>query len=249
MSNTQYKNDVKKIYNSGASKYRDIYLNPKSLYDYEKLRRMDIVFKYICEQKARNILDLGCGPGYVSSLLSAKLPNSKIIGIDFSKNMIDSAKLIKRQNTQFFECDAEGTPFDDNEFDVIYALGVFEKFQNLENVIKESHRILKPGGKLYFTYPNYFSFLHKFRRFIMYLRLNRNLDQDFQKFSLSKIKNLLSSGCFEVEIINFITYGNSIVSLPWTNTLNKLLESFFINNKVGEITSLSSLWVVKKNDI
>ena len=152
MSDTQNKNDVKKIYNSGADNYRNIYLNPKSLYDYEKLRRMDIVFKYICKDKACDILDLGCGPGFVSSLLSEKLPNSKITGIDFSKNMIDSANLVKRHNTQFFECDAEDTPFDDNEFDVIYALGVFEKFQNLENVVQESYRILKPGGRLYFTY-------------------------------------------------------------------------------------------------
>ena len=120
------------------------------MYDYEKLRRMDILFKYICKDKARNILDLGCGPGFVSSLLSEKLPNSKITGIDFSKNMIDSAKLVNRHNTQFFECDAEETPFDDNEFDVIYALGVFEKFQNLQNVIQESYRIFKTRWKVIF---------------------------------------------------------------------------------------------------
>ena len=38
------------------------------------------------------ILDIGCGPGNSTAVLRKKYPNAKILGIDVSENMIETAK-------------------------------------------------------------------------------------------------------------------------------------------------------------
>lgn len=53
---------------------------------------------------------------------------------------------------------AENLPFDDNSFDFIYSTNVLEHVQDPKLVLKESIRVLKPGGYLQFVIPNYFSF-------------------------------------------------------------------------------------------
>lgn len=48
-------------------------------------------------------------------------------------------------------------PFDDNSIDEILAKDVIEhfSFRNVERVVKEWHRILKPGGKLVIQTPDF----------------------------------------------------------------------------------------------
>lgn len=45
-------------------------------------------------------------------------------------------------------------PFEDNSFDIVMALSVFTHMtpDSVQNYLKESYRVLKPGGKAYFTY-------------------------------------------------------------------------------------------------
>ena len=45
------------------------------------------------------IVDLGCGPGNISEKLSLKWPNTKVIGVDGSKEMILKAEFNKRNST------------------------------------------------------------------------------------------------------------------------------------------------------
>jgi len=44
------------------------------------------------------IVDLGCGPGNISEKLSIKWPNSKVVGIDGSREMIRRAELNKKNS-------------------------------------------------------------------------------------------------------------------------------------------------------
>ena len=43
--------------------------------------------------------------------------------------------------------DAEKLPFADNEFDLVYSWGVIHHSERPEEILKEIHRILKPGGQ------------------------------------------------------------------------------------------------------
>ena len=56
------------------------------------------------------------------------------------------------------ECAGEKLVFADNTFDLVYSSNVLEHVQDPAKVLSEGIRVLKPGGYLFFTYPNYCSF-------------------------------------------------------------------------------------------
>ena len=52
----------------------------------------------------------------------------------------------------------EQIPFASESFDLVYSSTVLEHTQSPEQVLRESLRVLKPGGHLVFAYPNYGAF-------------------------------------------------------------------------------------------
>jgi ubiquinone/menaquinone biosynthesis C-methylase UbiE len=115
-----------------------------------------IIFeKYI--DKSHKILDLGCGAGRTTFVLY-KLGYKNIIGIDIAEKLIDYAKRYSVENnlkTIFELGDATNLKYNDNEFDiVIFSYNGMQCIPGLENrtkVLKETYRVLKPGGYYIFT--------------------------------------------------------------------------------------------------
>ena len=94
------------------------------------------------------LLDVACGPGYVSDLASQK--GAKTIGVDLSGEMIG---LAERNNPKlrFQTADAENLPFEDAAFEVVTInFGVLH-FPNADKALAEAFRVLKPKGRLAFT--------------------------------------------------------------------------------------------------
>lgn len=85
--------------------------------------------------KGKRVLDLGCGRN--------KLPEA--IGIDFLP--LPSVDIVADLN--------EKLPFDNGEFDAVYANQVLEHIQNIIGLVYEVHRILKPG-EIFLTHVPYF---------------------------------------------------------------------------------------------
>jgi|GEM_PF-1287775 len=99
----------------------------------------------------KNILEIGCGQGFNSYLLSKK-KNNKVIGIDMSKENIDVSKK-RYPGVDFRVENSEKINFCDNYFDEVYAIDVLEHVDNLDKVSDEITRILKIGGKLIVFVP------------------------------------------------------------------------------------------------
>jgi len=102
-----------------------------------------------------NILELGCGTGEYTKLVSKLLPKSTIYAIDISEKMlkIGKNKCVQSKNTRFFKRSAYQTGFNDDSFDVIFGFYVLHHLNTLKT-IQEIVRILKPGGLVYFCEPN-----------------------------------------------------------------------------------------------
>lgn len=101
------------------------------------------------------VLDLGCGNGYYSYLLS-KLPiKLNITGIDNHVSAIDDARnRVGERNVKFIIGNAEKIPFQKNYFDKVVMSEIIEHVKDDIEVLKEARRVLKPGGILVLTTPN-----------------------------------------------------------------------------------------------
>src|ERR1700726_3497533 len=98
------------------------------------------------------VLDLGSGGG-IDVLLSAKRvgPAGKAYGLDMTDEMLTLANENKRKagagNVEFLKGEIENIPLPDNSVDVIISNCVINLSGDKDLVLKESFRVLKPGGR------------------------------------------------------------------------------------------------------
>ncbi|MBD3253371.1 arsenite methyltransferase [Candidatus Pacearchaeota archaeon] len=100
------------------------------------------------------VLDLGSGAGFDVFLAAKKVgENGKVIGVDFSEEMIkkaqENAEKYDYNNTDFRLGDIEKLPVEDNSIDVILSNCVINLAPNKEKVFEESYRVLKKGGRMF----------------------------------------------------------------------------------------------------
>ena len=98
------------------------------------------------------VLDLGSGGG-IDVLLSARRvgPSGKAYGLDVTDEMIVLANENKRksgiENVEFLKGEIENIPLPDNSVDVIISNCVINLSADKDKVLRETFRVLKPGGR------------------------------------------------------------------------------------------------------
>ena len=103
--------------------------------------------------KAENLLEIGCGTGFVLSGIERAFPNMTLFGSEIYSQGLALAK--KRLKTvELFQIDARDIPFE-NEFDVIGAFDVLEHIDEDIKVIKEMYKATKPQGGIIITVPQH----------------------------------------------------------------------------------------------
>ena len=95
-----------------------------------------------------SILDVGCGPGYVSAAAAER--GATPIGLDFSGEMIAIAKKMF-PGIEFRQGDAQNLPFADASFDRVVANFALLHLANPERAMAEATRVLQSGGRFGFT--------------------------------------------------------------------------------------------------
>lgn len=94
-----------------------------------------------------NYLDLCCGTGDLSHLISKNNKSSQIVGVDLSESMLKIAQK-KHPHIQFIKASATDLPFDSNSFNaVIIGFGIRNVVERGQ-AFKEIFRCLKPEGQL-----------------------------------------------------------------------------------------------------
>lgn len=100
---------------------------------------------YLKNKEYKNLLDIGCGTGYLIDLLS-KDSKSKFTGLDLSPKMIDECNKKKIKNSKFVVGKSDELPFEDNSFDIVICSQSFHHYPETDKPLKEALRVLKPGG-------------------------------------------------------------------------------------------------------
>ena len=95
------------------------------------------------------VLDLGSGTGFFTDLLATSY--NQVIGLDFSKEMLQFAQQSRNKRIIWLEADAHQIPLQDESIDFIYSNLVIQWCEPLDVAIKEMLRVLKPGGLIIFT--------------------------------------------------------------------------------------------------
>jgi MPBQ/MSBQ methyltransferase len=99
------------------------------------------------------ILDVGCGIGGSVRHLAKRWPQTAhVTGITISKAQVERAAVLARiqkvENGVVMECDALKMGFDDNSFDIVYAVESEMHMPDKDQFIREMTRVLRPGGML-----------------------------------------------------------------------------------------------------
>jgi ubiquinone/menaquinone biosynthesis C-methylase UbiE len=107
-------------------------------------------------KQSKKILDAGCGIGGTVVYFAQKFPEIKFTGINIVPEHIKKAKNLAKENkvlsnTEFFVKDFTDTDLSPNYFDAIYLIESSCYSLQKQMLIREMHRILKPGGILVFT--------------------------------------------------------------------------------------------------
>lgn len=96
----------------------------------------------------RPVLDLGCGDGLVTSFVLSKVE----IGLDPDEKVL--AQAAERGIYERFEAvPAEELPLPDESMGTVVSNSVFEHLPQVDAVLEQVARVLRPGGRLLFTVP------------------------------------------------------------------------------------------------
>jgi SAM-dependent methyltransferase len=98
-------------------------------------------------------LDLGCGDGRLTRVLAEAVGELRLVGLD-----VDAQETAVAREEGSYErvhtCPADRIPEPAATFDFVLSVSVMEHIPNLEAVLQEVHRVLKPGGRLICTIPS-----------------------------------------------------------------------------------------------
>jgi len=113
----------------------------------EARKRMKVIGEYIGQGK--KILDVGCGTGLFLSLISSE---NEVTGIDVFPKAVEIAR--QRIGKRIILGELEATGFPSEHFDVITFIHTLEHVRDPVGILRETYRILKPGGFLIVETPN-----------------------------------------------------------------------------------------------
>lgn len=100
-----------------------------------------------------NLLDIGCSAGLMTCWYASRF--GRVMGVDIDEPAIDYAQRnFAGRNLAFHVADCTDTGFDDATFDVVTCTHIYEHVPDSRKMMREIHRVLKPGGVCFFTAQN-----------------------------------------------------------------------------------------------
>lgn len=184
--------------------------NPPIYHPFYFIRRglLQGIEKYSMRLNGR-MMDFGCGSKPYKNLFKNV---SEYIGIDFE----NTGHPHENEQIDVFY-DGKNIPFSDNHFDSVLASEVFEHIFNLDQVLAEINRVLKPEGNILITVP--------------FVWNEHEVPFDYARYTVFALKDMLEKKGFDiVEMHKCTDYIKTIAqmrALYITTAINPILKKVF----------------------
>lgn len=103
-------------------------------------------------RSGQRLLDVGCGPGTVTSGLARAVAPGLVTGLDAAPDVLATAREHAAEtglaNLEFVEGDVYALDYPDDTFDIVYANQLLQHLSDPVAALQEMHRVLRPGGLL-----------------------------------------------------------------------------------------------------
>ncbi|KOU56862.1 SAM-dependent methyltransferase [Streptomyces sp. MMG1533] len=117
------------------------------------LRQARMLAAALGTERARTILDIGCGDGTAAATAAPLLPGHRIIGVDWSQDALKRARAHLTYAIRG-ELTGDGLPFGTGSADAVLFSEVIEHLVDPDAALDEIRRVLRPGGHLMLSTPN-----------------------------------------------------------------------------------------------
>ena len=165
-------------------------------------RRMELFARLTNISPQSKLLEVGCGAGEYTRRLAAF--GCSIVAIDITPLLVQTArKKVPDPKVSFLVMDATYPAFPEQQFDIIFGKSVLHHL-DFRNAMQSYRRLLKPGGRLFFSEPNFLNPLVFFGIKIPWLRRKMEFSDDEIAFTRGQLENIVKEAGFEdVRVINY----------------------------------------------
>lgn len=212
----------------------DVFYGKKSpaMAEFSKAR-VDVALDMIKSERGKTgnalrVLDVGCGDGTYSEMISDM--GNEVYGIDIRPDRVERAK---QKGVKASVADlTKGLPFKDEFFDLIYAAEVLEHIYDTEFFLQEAKRVLRKNGTLIVTVPNIACLPNRIRailglypKHVAPARKHWSVGEHIRVFTKGTLIGLLERNGFKIEdvkanLVSFIPTRRT--KKPWSKYLGKI---------------------------
>ena len=188
----------------------------------------------------RTFLEIGVGNGSHAQLLATYAKD--FTGIDLTDYGVNSTsrriEIFGLNNARILQMNAEELKFENNSFDLIWSWGVVHHSANPRRILKEIHRVLKPGGVFkamvyYRSFWSYYAFAILTGVFKGYFFKGDSLHEAAQKitdgaiarsYSREEWRQELGGAGLKCEDIRILGLKSAILPIPGSRLKYAILE-------------------------
>ena len=133
-------------------------LNTEFEWSYPNQLRFRRVVDFFQNYQPKNLLDIGCGNGFLTGKVRDALHLDMVDGIDIMADKITSPQWLRLLRV---DIDKEDLPYPNNSFDAVHCSEVLEHVYDVDHLLDEIYRVLSPKGVCILTTPNLASWVNR----------------------------------------------------------------------------------------
>jgi 2-polyprenyl-3-methyl-5-hydroxy-6-metoxy-1,4-benzoquinol methylase len=174
--------------------------------------RFDTLIRLIRKHDPSIVFDIGCGSGVLGRKIKAWKSEVVLHGCDISETALKRARACFEKAWKT-DLDCEDIPAESGRYDVVVCSEVFEHIYDVNHLLREVNRLLKPVGVGLLTVPNVCYWRYRLDILVGKLPIPMNDDRHIHQFTREHFGKKLHNASLTTQ-----TVRGGRIRLPWLAT-------------------------------